>query len=83
MYFVYILRSLKDNRFYIGSTQDVEKRIRQHNAGYQPATRHRIPFELVHVESFQNRSEATARERYLKKLKSHHYVEQWILTRRE
>ena len=69
MYFVYILKSLKDGGFYIGQTEDLDDRIKKHNNGQVKSTKSRIPFILVRKESFKTRSEARKRENYLKKLK--------------
>src|SRR5882672_8996040 len=66
MYFVYILRSLKNKRFYTGSTDNVERRFAEHNSGRSKATRHVRPFELLHVERYSTRTEAVRRERLLK-----------------
>jgi len=66
VYFVYVLRSEKTGRRYIGSCQDLEIRVRQHNAGESKATKHGIPWRLVHYESLSTRAEATRRENYLK-----------------
>ncbi|MBP8040521.1 MAG: GIY-YIG nuclease family protein, partial [Bacteroidales bacterium] len=63
MYYVYILKSLKDGRFYIGSTADVEKRLLYHNSGRQRSTKNRIPFVLVYSESFEDKAIALAREK--------------------
>jgi len=52
MYYVYILKSLKDGRFYIGSTSNTETRLAFHNAGLQRSTKNRIPFVLKYVEEF-------------------------------
>ena len=68
-YYVYILQSKKDYKYYIGSTSDVEKRLEYHNSGRQRSTRFRIPFELIYSEVLVNKSEALRRERYLKSLK--------------
>ena len=69
MFFVYVLLSLKDHKFYIGHTNDLEDRVKRHNEGRVPATRNRSPLVLVYSESFATRSEAVQRERYLKSLK--------------
>jgi len=69
MYYVYILQSLKDNKFYIGSTSNVEARLAFHNAGLQRSTKNRIPFILKYVEVYINRSEAEKRERQIKSYK--------------
>ena len=66
MYFVYVLRSLKDKRRYVGQTADIAKRIRQHNADSTESTRRRRPFELLYEESYDTRADAKAREKHLK-----------------
>ncbi|MEF8829186.1 MAG: GIY-YIG nuclease family protein [Haloarcula sp.] len=61
-YHVYVLRC-SDNTFYTGYTTDVERRVREHDAGDGAKyTRGRTPVELVHVESFDSQSEAMSRE---------------------
>lgn len=62
LYYVYVLQSLKDHRYYIGFTTDVEARLRFHNAGLQHSTRDRIPFRLVLFETFATKEEALKRE---------------------
>ena len=69
MYYVYILRSFKDSKYYIGSTSNVENRLAFHNAGRQRSTRRRIPFVLVHLESFPEKSQAVKREKQIKSYK--------------
>jgi putative endonuclease len=68
-YFVYVLRSQKDNRHYIGSTSDIKKRLAFHNAGLQRSTKARIPFILIYQEEIATKQEALKRERYIKSLK--------------
>ncbi|MCX6793592.1 MAG: GIY-YIG nuclease family protein [Candidatus Gottesmanbacteria bacterium] len=70
MHSTYILRSKKDNRYYIGSTDNLEKRLQQHNSGRSPYTKGKGPFVLAYKEDFITRSEAKQREYYLKSLKS-------------
>jgi putative endonuclease len=53
-------------RYYVGSTEDVEKRLIQHNAGKSISTRAGIPWEIVHIEKFATRPEAMLRERKIK-----------------
>lgn len=66
MYYVYILKSLKNGRLYTGSTEDIERRFSEHNNGYSKATKSMRPFELMHQESYDSRSQAFRREMYLK-----------------
>ena len=68
-HFVYILRSEKDGRYYIGETTNVAERLLFHNMGKQRSTKHRIPFVLVKYEEFSTRKEALARERQIKSWK--------------
>jgi len=68
-YYVYVLQSLKDKRYYIRFTTDVEARLRFHNAGLQRSTRHRTPFRLVLFEEFATKEEALKREQQIKSWK--------------
>ncbi|MBI2760010.1 MAG: GIY-YIG nuclease family protein [Chloroflexi bacterium] len=66
MFWVYVLRSEKTGRRYTGSCAGVAERLRRHNAGHSPATRHGVPWVVVHAESHPTRATATARQRSLK-----------------
>jgi putative endonuclease len=68
-YYVYILRSLRDNKYYIGSTSDVQARLKFHNAGLQRSTKRRIPFELVYYETCETKKLAQIREKIIKSYK--------------
>ena len=58
--------SNRDGYSYIGYSQDLKKRIEEHNKGYVLATKHRRPLKLVYYEACLNREDAMQRERYLK-----------------
>jgi putative endonuclease len=66
MFHCYVLRSEKTGRRYVGSCENLSDRIHRHNAGESKATKHGVPWVLIHSESFATRSEATKRERYYK-----------------
>ena len=66
MYSVYVLISSKTGRRYVGSCADLSGRLRRHNAGESLATKHGLPWTLIHEEKFPTRSAATARERDFK-----------------
>ncbi|MBI4709023.1 MAG: GIY-YIG nuclease family protein [Candidatus Portnoybacteria bacterium] len=66
MYFVYILRSLKNYYIYIGSTEDVCNRLNLHNRGRVKSTKAYRPWQLLEKQEFNTRSEAVKRERFLK-----------------
>jgi len=68
MYFVYILRSKKDNKHYTGITNNLERRLKEHNHGKNStlSTKNRGPFELIYYEIVKNRMVAREREKYFK-----------------
>ncbi len=66
MHYVYILKSKKDKELYIGSTNDLRGRFKEHNAGKVFSTSKRIPFELVYYEAYKIEKEARHREHNLK-----------------
>jgi len=65
-YFIYILKSLKDNNLYTGYTSDLKKRVEEHNSGKVISTKSRIPLKLIYFEGCLNQKDATHREKYLK-----------------
>jgi len=67
MFYVYILKSLKDNGFYIGQSRNLERRLREHNTGAVSSTRSRRPLILVKTIFAQSREEALVLEREYKK----------------
>lgn len=73
-YYVYILRSIKDLKFYTGYTINLEKRLAQHNAGKVTSTKNRTPFELVYFEGSNNEQDALHREKYLKTTYGKRYI---------
>jgi len=66
MYYTYILQSKKDNQFYTGYTNNLEERLKLHNAGKVASTKNRLPVELIYYEVCLNQQDATHREKYLK-----------------
>ena len=66
MYYVYLLKSEKDGKFYTGSTDDLKRRIAEHEAGYVKSTVHRKPLKLIYYEACIDEDDARRRERYLK-----------------
>jgi putative endonuclease len=66
MYYVYILLSKKDGKFYIGYTDNLKLRFKEHNEGRVRSTKARRPFELIYYEAFLNKYDAYIREKWLK-----------------
>ena len=66
MFYIYILKSLKDCNSYIGSTNNLERRFKEHNDGKVFSTKSRIPFELIYYEAYKSETDARRRESSLK-----------------
>ncbi|MFW6143857.1 MAG: GIY-YIG nuclease family protein [Patescibacteria group bacterium] len=69
MFFVYVLQSLKDRKYYIGYTGDLKVRIKKHNKGHVKSTKHRRPLKLVYYETLRTRKNAYRREQEIKRMK--------------
>lgn len=66
MYHVYILKSKKDNSLYVGYTNDVQRRLQEHNKGQVGYTKDNVPWYLVYYETFTSLEDAKQREKSLK-----------------
>jgi len=67
--FVYILQSLKTNRYYIGSTNNIERRLKEHKQGRTKATKYILPVELKFYQQYESLTLAKQVEYKIKKLK--------------
>jgi len=65
-FYVYVLESLKDGNRYIGYTNNLKRRIKEHQAGYNFSTEFRRPFNLIYFEGGLDETDAKRREHYLK-----------------
>ena len=74
MYTVYVLRSLKNNYRYIGQTNNIDKRLAEHNSGLSKSTKNIRPLVLDYSEEYATRSEAIKRERFLKSGKGREWL---------
>lgn len=75
---VYILKSVKNHTYYVGSTNDLERRIRQHNTGLVKSTKNVRPFIFAVFLPCQNLSEARKSERRLKNYKRKNILDKVI-----
>ena len=66
MYYVYILQSCTDGSFYTGMTDNLERRLHEHNLGTMKYTKSRCPWKLVYSEGMPERDKARKREKYWK-----------------
>ncbi len=65
-YYVYVLQSTLDKKFYTGYTENLKLRFEQHNKGQSEATANRRPLKLVYYEACTDKKDALHREKYLK-----------------
>ncbi len=77
-HYVYVLRSLKDQLFYIGYSDDLRKRVKDHNAGKNVSTKNRRPLELIFYEAYPSKADALRRESYFKTTKGKTTVRQML-----
>ncbi len=77
-YFVYVLQSGLDNQFYIGYTNNLERRLKEHQQGKNISTAKRLPLKLVYFEGHLSKSDAERRERYFKTSKGKTTLKQLI-----
>jgi putative endonuclease len=66
MFYVYILLSLKDNKFYIGYSKNLKRRILEHKKKKVKSTRNRLPLRLICYEFYLSKTDALKREKFLK-----------------
>ena len=81
MYYTYILESQKTGKYYFGQTENLEKRLEQHNSGYSKSTKSGVPWRIVFYKEFETRIEAVAFEAKLKSYKNKKYIEEIITGR--
>ncbi|MFA6325129.1 MAG: GIY-YIG nuclease family protein [Candidatus Paceibacterota bacterium] len=66
MYIVYVLRSIKFSKSYVGFTDNLDRRLKEHNLGKNNFTKRYVPWKVVYTEKYDNLSEAVKREKSLK-----------------
>lgn len=66
MYYIYFLKSVNHDFFYIGQTKDLKTRIKHHNMGYSQSTKHYTPYELISYIAVNTRKQASNLEKYFK-----------------
>ena len=81
-YYVYFLESSQDGSYYIGVTENVSRRFKEHNSGQSKYTSPKKPWILKRVEVHQNIKLAYERERFLKAKKSRKIIKKIINSER-
>ncbi len=80
--YLYILKSLKNHSYYVGSTNNIDRRYSDHQKGFNKATRYLLPVKLVFVQKYKSVVDAKKIESKLKKFKSKVIIEQIIRDKR-
>jgi len=78
MYFVYVLQNEKNGRRYVGSTNNLNRRLSEHNRGSSKYTKATRPFKLVYSEQYDSRTAAVHREGFLKSGKGRELLDELI-----
>ena len=66
MFYVYIIKSLADNKLYIGYSNNLKRRLKEHDSGKNFSTKIRRPFKLIYYEAYLAREDAEVREKFFK-----------------
>ena len=80
MFYVYIIKSLSNGKLYKGLTNDLKRRIREHNSGGSTYTSNNGPWKLVYYEAFLNKEDARREELFLKSGKGKERIK-YLLTK--
>jgi len=70
MYYVYVLKSQKTGKLYIGLTSNLKNRFLEHNSGTEKSTKYGVPWTLVYYEAFLSKLDASKREKQIRSFKS-------------
>ena len=81
MFVVYVLKSKIAKKSYVGVTNDMERRLKEHNAGKHFYTKRYTPWEVIHKEEFGNFPDAKNREKYLKSTTGRRFLKKIFVDR--
>jgi len=85
-HYVYVLQSEADRHNYVGCTNNLKKRLKEHNSGRNFSTRLRIPFKVIYIEIYLNQKDAYNREKFLKTGWGKNYIKRvlknWFLSKK-
>ncbi len=79
MFFVYVLQSISSGKIYIGHTNNLERRLIEHNLRTKRYTSKKGPWKIIYSENFSTRAEAIRREKSLKGGQGRQFIKQFIL----
>ena len=78
MFYVYVIQSDATNRLYIGKTENLKKRLSEHNSGKSAYTKKYIPWDIIYYEAHTNEKDMTRRENYLKTIQGHSAIKKML-----
>ena len=79
MNYVYILKSEKDKSLYVGSTENIKNRIKEHNNGESVYSKSKLPYKLIWFCAFSNKTKALVFEKYLKHGSGHAFTKKHLI----
>ncbi len=78
-YYAYVLESLKNGKWYTGHTQNLTKRLIQHNKGKTKSTKANLPYKILYYELCTSRMEASDREKFFKTGSGREYIKEKLM----
>jgi len=78
MFYTYMLKSLKYRKFYTGHTDNLERRLKEHNSGTTVYSQRHKPWKIVYYESFGSEEESIKREKYLKSAAGRRWLKKYV-----
>jgi putative endonuclease len=78
MYYVYLLRSDQERRYYIGYTSNLRRRLAEHQYKKNVSTAHREGLRLIYYEAYLNKFDALGREKFLKSGSGHRFLKKQL-----
>lgn len=76
MFYTYVLKSRDFSKYYVGHTEEIVKRLDEHNSGKTRSIKAYIPYDLIYFERFETRKEAVRREKYFKSGSGREYLKE-------
>ena len=78
MFYVYVLKSVRDKKFYTGHTNNLLRRLREHNDGKNIYSQRYMPWQIVYHESFSTELGAIKREKYFKSAAGRRWLKKYV-----
>ena len=82
MFYIYILKSKTDKKFYTGFTGDLRRRLKDHISGNADSTKNRRPLDLIYYEAYKSKTSALKREKFLKTTKGKQQLKKQIFLKK-